>query len=64
VPGMTSEFLIYDPEHWRTRADEARILASEENDLKTKDALLRLADDYEHLAQWVEDWGQRRLPKN
>jgi hypothetical protein len=61
---MTSESLINDPDHWRARAEEARILASEEKDSKTKDALLRLADDYEHLAEWVENWALRHLPQN
>jgi hypothetical protein len=61
---MTSESFINDPDHWRARAEEARILASEENDSKTKDALLRLADDYEHLAEWVENWALRHLPQN
>jgi hypothetical protein len=61
--GMTSESFINDPDHWRTRAEEARILASEENDSKTKDALLRLAD-YEHLAEWFENWALRHLPQN
>jgi hypothetical protein len=61
---MTSESFINDPDHWRARAEEARILASEENDSKTKDALLRLADDYEHLAEWVENWALRHLPLN
>jgi hypothetical protein len=55
---------ICDPEHWRTRAEEARILANEMNDSKTKDAMLRIADEYEHLARWVEDWAMRRLTKN
>jgi len=54
--GMTSQSLLSDPDHWRTRAEEARILASEEKDTKTKDALLRIADDHERLAHWVEDW--------
>jgi hypothetical protein len=26
--------------------------------------LLRIADDYERLAHWVEDWALRRLAKN
>jgi hypothetical protein len=55
---------ICDPEHWRTRAEEARILANEMNDSKTKDAMLQIADEYEHLARWVEDWAMRRLTKN
>ena len=61
---MTSQSLVSDPEHWLTRAEEARILASEEKNTKTKDALVRIADDYERLAHWVEDWALRRLAKN
>jgi len=52
---MTSESFIYDPAHWRTRADEARILAKELDDSESRDAMLRMAQDYERLAQWVED---------
>ncbi|HYV71075.1 MAG TPA: hypothetical protein VE970_13335 [Pseudolabrys sp.] len=63
-PGMTSQSLRNDAEHWRTRAEEVRMLASEEKDTTTKDALLRTADDYKHLARWVKDWAMRRLTKN
>jgi hypothetical protein len=62
---MTSQSLRNDAEHWRTRAEEVRMLASEEKDTTTKDALLRTADDYERLAHWVEDWALRyKEPKN
>ena len=61
---MTSQSFISDPEHWRTRAEEARILAKEMNDSESKAAVLRIAEDYERLAQWIEDWALRRLPKN
>ena len=30
---------------------------------ETKNALLRIGDNYEHLAQWVEDWALRRLSR-
>jgi hypothetical protein len=33
-------------------------------DSETKDALLRIGDNYEYLAEWVEDWALRRLSKN
>jgi hypothetical protein len=39
--GMPGEYFIYDPAHWRTRADEARILAKELVDLESRDAILR-----------------------
>ena len=51
---MTSQSFISDPEHWRTRAEEARILAKEMKDSETKDALLRIGDNYEYLVEWVE----------
>ncbi len=53
-----------EPEHWRARAEQARILAKEMNDSESKAAMLRIAEDYERLAQWIEDWALRRLPKN
>jgi hypothetical protein len=61
---MADKFLLNDPEHWRVRAEEARILAKEMKDSETKDALLRIGDNYEYLAEWVEDWALRRLSKN
>jgi len=61
---MTSQSLRNDAEHWRTCAEQVRMLASEEKDTPTKDALLRVADDYERLAHWVEDWALRHLAEN
>jgi hypothetical protein len=61
---MTNKFLLNDSEHWHARAEEARLPAKEMKDSETKGALLRIADSYEHLVQWVENWALRRLPKN
>jgi hypothetical protein len=61
---MTGQSFIKDPEYWRTRAEEARMLAKDLNDSASKDAMLRIADDYEQLARGVEDRALRRLPKN
>jgi hypothetical protein len=58
---MTNESFIYDPEHWRTRAEEARLLANELSDSECKNEMLRMAEDYERLAQWVEDRALRGL---
>jgi hypothetical protein len=60
---MVSHF-INEPEHWRARAKEARILANEMNDSESKDAMLRIAEDYEHLAQRAEDRTLGRLPNS
>src|SRR5262249_59914794 len=62
--GMTNKFLLNDAEHWRTRAEEARLVAKEMKASETKNALLRIGDNYEHLAQWVEDWALRCLSRN
>ena len=61
---MTNKFLLNDSEHWHARAEEARLLAKEMKDSETKDALLRIGDNYEYLVEWVEDWPLRRLSKN
>ena len=45
---------INDPKHWRERAEEARAVAEAMTDEKTKKMMLRIADDYETLAQRAE----------
>ena len=50
-----------EPEHWRARAKEAHNLANKMNDAKSKDAMLRIAEDYEHLAQRAKDRARGRL---
>ena len=61
---MTNKFILNDSEHWHARAEEARLLAKEMKVSETKDALVRIADSYEHLVQWVESWALRRPLKN
>jgi len=46
-----SQAFINDPEHWRKRADEARALAEQMKDPQSKEAMLRIAHDYERLAE-------------
>ena len=46
--------LSKDPEHWRKRADEARSLANNMKDEISKQMMLQIADDYEHLAKRAE----------
>jgi hypothetical protein len=48
---MPSPHFINEPEHWRKRAEEARTLADQMNDPQSKQAMLRIATDYDHLAR-------------
>ena len=57
---------IDDPEHWRKRAeemrtlaDEMRTLANEIQDEKFKQTILRIAADYERLAERAEEQAKR-----
>jgi hypothetical protein len=42
---------INDPAHWLQRAAETRALAQSMTDPQSKEAMLRIAQDYEHLAE-------------
>jgi hypothetical protein len=50
---MPSSF-INDPQHWRGRAEEARTLAEQMSDETSKQMMLRIADDYDRLAERAE----------
>ena len=39
-----------DPEHWRQRAEESRVLAEQMSDETSRQMMLRIADDYDKLA--------------
>jgi hypothetical protein len=43
------------PEHWLNRAEEVRKLANEMKDPNSRESLLRIVRDYEHLAQRAEE---------
>ena len=58
---MVSHF-INEPAHWLARAEEARILANQMNDVEAKVAMLRIAEDYKRLAQRAESRALGRLP--
>jgi hypothetical protein len=46
--------LTFDAEHWRSRAEEARMLAELIGDPAAKGTMLEIADQYERLAQQAE----------
>jgi hypothetical protein len=45
---------INNPAHWRQRAEEARAIADSLTDPQSKEAMLRIVNDYEHLAERAE----------
>jgi len=50
---MTSPF-VNNPQYWRDRAIEMRALAGECNDAEKKAIMLRLANDFDKLAERTE----------
>jgi hypothetical protein len=48
---MPQAHYINDPGHWRDRADEMRALAQDVKDEQARETMLRLAKDYDRLAE-------------
>lgn len=47
---------LHDPKHWQKRADATRAKAKLQDDERARQKLLRVADEYERLAQRAEQW--------
>jgi hypothetical protein len=60
---MASRSFLNDPAHWRDRAEEARTRAEQINDPRSRKMMLRVADDYELLANRAETRVSGRSPK-
>ena len=59
---MATSF-INDPEHWRNRAEEACTLADQMSDEMSKQTMLRIAADYDRLAERAALRAQGALPQ-
>ena len=46
---------INDPKHWRERAEQAFAIAGEMGDPEAREAMLKVAEQYERLAKWAEE---------
>ena len=53
-----------DPKHWRERAEEARARVEQMIDRDAKEAMLRIAEDYEKLAKRAEERLAKRPPQS
>jgi len=51
---MPQAHYINDPGHWRDRAEEMRALAEDVTDEQARETMLRLARDYDRLAERAE----------
>jgi hypothetical protein len=51
---MPSRF-VNDPEHWMQRAVQMRALVDDAKDTEAKEMMLRIATDYERLAERARD---------
>ncbi|KRR06471.1 hypothetical protein CQ12_16725 [Bradyrhizobium jicamae] len=46
----------YGPKHWRQRAEATRTKAESLDCLKSRDRLIRVAEEYDRLARRAEEW--------
>jgi hypothetical protein len=53
---------LNDARHWRDRAAEMRVLSCEMKDFEARTLMLRLANDYEKLADRAEDRAAHDAP--
>jgi hypothetical protein len=63
---MPDAHYINDPKHWLDRAAEMRALAHDIKDMKARESMVRIAEEYERLAHRAEKRsnGQVQSEKN
>jgi hypothetical protein len=60
---MSRSSIGNDARHWRNRAEEARLLAADMKDEESRQAMLRIARDYERLALRAEERSKREAAR-
>jgi hypothetical protein len=54
---------LNDAKHWRDRAAEMRVLSCDMKDFEAQTLMLKLANDYDKLADRAEDRAARDAPR-
>jgi hypothetical protein len=52
---MPSRKFVWDPEHWRFRAEETRTVADQMTHEESRTIMRRIANDYDRLAKVAEE---------
>jgi hypothetical protein len=55
---------LYDSRHWRDKAAEMRILSTMMDHIETQAIMVRLADDYDKLADRTEQRSNGKRPNS
>jgi ribosomal protein S17E len=53
-----------DPQHWRDRAEEVRLIAEDMNHGESKATMFRIADEYDRLRRKAEERAKRSLEQS
>jgi hypothetical protein len=53
--------LVDNPEYWRTRAEEARVVAESMQDPASRQMMLRIVSDYDRMADRAEKYVNRSV---
>jgi hypothetical protein len=53
-PFVETPHILNDPEHWRSRAEQARTLAEQMDDPEAARLMVGIADGYDELAKRAE----------
>jgi hypothetical protein len=46
---------IHDPNHWQERAEQAHAMANAMGDREAREAMLKVAEQYERMVRWALD---------